>query len=561
MSLADTRRGPGPGPGRVPGRGPDPRQRTVGRRPWRADADAWSRRIADRVLSVLRHAWSRGWDLSISAGLMALVTFSFVDRESPDGAGGLDAIGLAKVAIRMGSLGWFALVWFWAAWKAWIRYRNHASAVTMRTGDDSPQTVSRASLFASFLVSGRWTSPLMLPWAIFTIWAAITILWSAVFSYSLGQWFGLAALVLFAQAVALRCGDDFRRPRASMAAGVRPDPPDGRPPTLLWQRLVTQLYVFGSLYCVMVLIVHLINPEWSGFNREILRVGSQGFVHPTAAGASSALSVLLGVLIFLRRLPLWGWLIAVTQPINLSILYLSSSRGALLMLLVTLTVTALLLVRGKLLGQVLLVGGGGLFAMMLVAPNSAWMSERAESVTEYTMRGQSMDQLRQVSGRSEMWRAVWGQFELSPLVGHGYCVTSREGKIFVWERKSNHDAHHLILQILVSTGIVGGLIFGWAFWRSGSHWLISVLRRRAMKAPELGRENDLLWFVMLVGLWYFGWSQTCVTFVGPIRPESVIFFTLFGILAAHAHDHRFGSIAAAPRATGTTVMQTGGLPG
>ena len=36
-------------------------------------------------------------------------------------------------------------------------------------------------------------------------------------------------------------------------------------------------------------------------------------------------------------------------------------------------------------------------------------------------------------------------------------------------------------------------------------------------------------FLTVIGLWYMGWGQLCESFMGPVQPEAVVFFTVLGL--------------------------------
>ena len=43
----------------------------------------------------------------------------------------------------------------------------------------------------------------------------------------------------------------------------------------------------------------------------------------------------------------------------------------------------------------------------------------------------------------------------------------------------------------------------------------------------------VLWsLLVLFGLWFLGWGQLCESFLGPIQPESVVFYCLLGLTIA-----------------------------
>ena len=107
------------------------------------------------------------------------------------------------------------------------------------------------------------------------------------------------------------------------------------------------------------------------------------------------------------------------------------------------------------------------------------------------------------------------------VFGHGYFVTSETGKLDVWNHVHNHTAHNLILQILASTGALGLLVFGMAIARV-------VLTISGLRSGDVVQRR--IFFILAIsGIWYLGWAQFGVSFMGPVRPESIYFFVLLGI--------------------------------
>ena len=47
-------------------------------------------------------------------------------------------------------------------------------------------------------------------------------------------------------------------------------------------------------------------------------------------------------------------------------------------------------------------------------------------------RGESDEQMSQLNGRGDLWEELWGEFKHSPLVGHGYFLTTRTGWMYCW---------------------------------------------------------------------------------------------------------------------------------
>lgn len=437
------------------------------------------------------HAASfRNLDILVAALLMSLVSFSLPGRAVPS-AGSLDLLALAKFVIRLGVVVWFAVVWLQWTIMQWQQRRV---------------TLSR------FLISGDWTSPVLVPWWAFLCWSFCTIAVSPLKVVSAGQWLGLAALVFFAQAVAIRY---------QTATAI-----DSRRPVVHWMDALMQLYLVLGLYSTVLACIWLVVPELSGLDRSMDYNGDDGVVHPTAAGATSALGIVLGTMILLcghsrRRF----WLV-LSLAIHCSVVILSTSRAALAMTCLALLVGFALLASVRARAWMMLSAGMCLLTILVVDPGLERVSTGFEGTAQFVRRDQTVHQLRNVSGRVEMWTAVWQEFRKSPLVGYGYFVTSSDGMLDVWDGPANHDAHNVGLQVLVSTGVVGGLLFAWIVVAHG--WYLAMLFQRN-KLPA--RIDQLARLLAIMSIWYIGWGQACTSFLGPIRPESVTFFVVVGLLA------------------------------
>ena len=158
----------------------------------------------------------------------------------------------------------------------------------------------------------------------------------------------------------------------------------------------------------------------------------------------------------------------------------------------------------------------------------------AEDVGEFVgfaaKQGQSRDELSSLSGRSEMWQKMWKSFWDSPLIGHGYFVTTRTGRMYAWYEWGNWTAHNMWLQLLTTTGIVGLVLLVSTF---GSLTLATL--RGVMRSTECSKTGALL---LLLTIWFAGWGCLNESLFGPMQPESVVFAVMFG-LAAGRRDRRF----------------------
>jgi O-antigen ligase len=475
-----------------------------------------------RLGGVLGYAFeiATRWDIVVAATLMALVSFSLPGRKLPDSTSGLDLIALSKFAIRVSVIAWFGS----------ILLMNCLSSLNLRA---KQLNQSPWDLFGEFVWSGRWTDRLLFPWWCFAAWSLVTVIWSPRFSVSLGQWLGLVAVLAFTQVISNRYSNTRSFP---------------------WQALAIQLSIVFAIYSLMVLIAHTFAPGISGLDRSLFSDdGSNGLFHPTAVGATSSLGLTLVGVLFLQRVTVNNLIVLGMMALHLVVLYLSESRSALAMACVSGVICFVFLMPRVMRASFLLLGGVGLLLMVSLDPGFELASSGISDVSAYVQRGQSADQLRQVSGRAELWELIWKQFKTSPLIGHGYFMTSSTGTLDVWGGTSFEDAHNAVLQVLVSTGIVGGVIFLWALLVSLGHLARSIIAMMTIRISQLKRTNssnvqssigripshlkvegNFILFTVVVVVWFLGWSQGCVSFLGAIRPEVVAFFGILGLVSAHA---------------------------
>lgn len=405
------------------------------------------------------------WIPLLCIWLLMLLTFSAPGREGPSEMGALDAIALVKLAVRVIGLVLLGL----AIFSSWRQPRR--------------QAVARC----------------LLPLGLYVCWSILSTLWSPLKSISLGQAGGLLVQVMLAFTVALRCTDPCHR-----------------------SKVLYHLSLAMLAFSTVVLIINALSHEASGLGRGLSIETQGGFVHPTAAGATASLGIV--ILVAARLLWDWRWSKVLLMPgllIHIGLLVLAASRTAMAMGVVTVVLSFLLFSRRFILSAVTTMVCIAAVGYLAADPGLELADKAFGSVVEYAQRGETIESMQTLTGRTILWEAIWDSFTESPLIGHGYFVTSKSGALDVWGGPSNHSAHNVVLQVLVSTGLIGVILFLWGLIQPFAICKKSLMRNSG--------SRKLAALLGLLGIWYFGWGLLCAAFMGPVRPESVTFFTLLGL--------------------------------
>ncbi len=346
----------------------------------------------------------------------------------------------------------------------------------------------------------------VLPFGAFFVWSVLTLAWSPNKMVSVSQLISLLSLYALCVCTMIGCRNERDMAR-------------------LFIHLCLAVFAVNAL----LLAVHLVNPQLSGLDRtETGLAGANGLIHPTAGGANAALCIMLaicGTLIWRER-TIAKYFVPILIVAG-AVLFFAASRTALVMVSLTIPLALLIGTDRREKGIVLLGCCAAAIVFMLVDPGFAVIDRIEEKVVDIARRGETAKQLATFNGRSAMWSAIWDEFKKSIVLGHGYAITSERGEFYMWQKTQNHSAHNLPLQILVSTGLIGAGLLTWAFAKS---MLPAFLVQPANNQLARIRRTVLLIFV-----WYAGWTQLCISFMGPLRTESVVFFVLLGILIATWH--------------------------
>jgi O-antigen ligase len=276
------------------------------------------------------------------------------------------------------------------------------------------------------------------------------------------------------------------------------------------------LLVFGTV----VLVANLAFPEIGGLTRD-----APGIIHPTTAGSAAS----LGIVVLVASRLVWGWkwtrmLLAPGLVVHLLLLLIAANRVSLF--LTALIGCVLFCVFASRLLVSLFVVAVSIAGAAYITCDPGWTlaGSALGNTTTYVKRGQDAD-FSDFSGRREMWAAIWDSYCQSPLVGHGYFVSSATGEIYVWYQWTNWTAHNVVLQALVTTGLVGAVLLAFGIG-------YPVFRLSRSRSGDRHASN-VFCLVLVVGGWFGVWGLFNASLIGPIDPESVVFFTILGIAVGH----------------------------
>ncbi len=396
---------------------------------------------------------------------LPILTFTIPSRLEPSTFASLDALAIVKLLILL------------------VVFFGGSAALLARLGDAKTRVVLRP----------------LYPFYLYFAWAMFSVLWTPRPAISIGQAGGLASLLVLASLIAL--------------VATRQD----RTESLI--RMLGQMLLAFSIF---VIAGQLFFPELSGLDRRMMIGGNSGIVHPTAAGSNASLGLLISVLCLFVGKYEWSLRAAlIGGVVHGTVLFYASSRMSLLMAALTVGMVLFFYASNLVRAATISLFAGLLLVIVLVDPSFGSVLDSKSPTVQYITRGQSTRQLTKVSGREEMWTKVWREYTKSKWIGHGYFITSEEGAIEVWSMKANHTAHNIYLQILVSTGVIGLLFF------------LAAIGNLVVKFSRLVRGDrsmqNLATTLAVFAIWYLGWSLLCVSFMGPVRSESVVFFALIGI--------------------------------
>ena len=406
--------------------------------------------------------------LILAIWLVAFATFSMPERAAPISALGLDSLALVKVGIR----GIFLVLIGWAI----IGYLR--------------------------LESTRQIVAIYVPLALFIGWAFLSTFWSPMKAVSIGQALGQLLLLGISVNVALSCKNAAYESKILF-------------------HLCLMLLALSSV----AIGLHTLFPDWGSLSRD----RDFGVYHPTNIASAASIGLLLVLACGLSLKQRWApSLLVIGLFIHVVALILASNRTALIL---DVPICAGLIL---FYGNRVMIASATLAVCLVVGlflvfdPGLSSINAYFSDGTNYLSRGQTTAQLSALSGRQEMWTAIWDSYLESPILGHGFFVSSSGGELFVWHSLSNHTAHNMLLQALVSTGVVGLVLILW--------WGFRLLRLSL--SPGIGIDRRYYSIFIPVGLWFLVWSLLIAAFLGPIRPESVSYAVIVGLFTSRIMQAR-----------------------
>ncbi|MFC1762281.1 O-antigen ligase family protein [Planctomycetota bacterium] len=277
---------------------------------------------------------------------------------------------------------------------------------------------------------------------------------------------------------------------------------------------------------IFLILLYYLSPTYGNLSRPSGAPTTTGIVHPTAVGHMTS----FGLVLFFASYFLWKWRWTRTWMLPVAILegwlmVLASSRISIFLTIVFLLFMIVSFGSRKALAFSILIMCI-LGTVYLCTDASTTLTQNAYEGTEtFLLRGQAKDQLRNLNGRTELWSLVWAEFCESPVQGHGYFVTSSTGRHFVWGAERDITAHNLLLQALVSTGIIGTCLLLWGGVR------ILIPAGIAFKGEKKQRRLAVL--TLIVGIFICMYGLLDSSFLGPVTPASPLIFVVLGIAARH----------------------------
>jgi hypothetical protein len=205
-----------------------------------------------------------------------------------------------------------------------------------------------------------------------------------------------------------------------------------------------------------------------------LRLGGT-IISPTALAGVAGLAALLSLIDFIetrKRLSLFVLLLTG------AVMAATMGRGAIMATLVTSLFVCALRRR-----TIVVLAGASAAAIIFLAFPSLGVASY-DTVT----RQQTFEEMMSLTGRVPLWEASLSMFIERPMLGWGYVSGSRVGLASYFTQWAALDAHNALLQVLLTLGLLGMLLFVRMFYLLVKPHFVVLLRSMS---PSTGRIDDM----------------------------------------------------------------------
>jgi O-antigen ligase len=272
--------------------------------------------------------------------------------------------------------------------------------------------------------------PSNIPWMMFLIWLLFTATVSPIPAYSAVSAFSICAYAMFCAYIFARF--DHIEIIAAMVASI-------------------------VVFCAISIVIYFAIPE---FGRYVYWLNEQRYVSGRLAGvAGSANNMgriaafgLLLVGLYVREFSSYSRLLTSIAVVIMSVaLVMTNSRTSMAMIAAILF--AVYAFNWRRLYIAIFVGSAALVCMALLLP-------AGDEALKLISRSGNLEEVTSMTGRTDIWYAVLKLAEEQPITGHGYASS-----ILVLPQHEREvgfltsHAHNLILQLLLTTGWVGVILF------------------------------------------------------------------------------------------------------
>lgn len=330
------------------------------------------------------------------------------------------------------------------------------------------------------------------PFFVFALWALISTIWSPLRNVTFGRGSELILLLMVAVVSGLSCNNTQRISRLF---------------------LHLSLAIFTISFISLILFYTLPSLGAGGLSDRPVAIG-----HPNDVAASAGIGIV--ILVLSTSLFRWRWAYVLMLPalaVEGLFLAVAKSRVALLATAVGIIASFFFFRKRAFVAFVIMLFS--LIAAGLIS-TGLW-DDMNNSISAYMLRGQDKKEVLNISGRVEVWEKGFGFFWESPLLGNGYYAFSPTGVVEVGREERPFGAHNIILHVFTGTGIIGMFLFALALCFP----LINSLR--GLTYDFTGRNTSIM--VLILFLFFSIEGLFELSFLGPIRPLVLVFFTVLGI--------------------------------